>query len=264
MRPIATIVKSSALDCCHCSRNGARVDGMTTTSAPRTARERARAELTSEIKAVARRQLAEQGCGRAVAAGRRPRAGHGVLGGLPLLPQPRRAAHRADHRRLRRGRPTRPSAAEPRCARADLVGRWMATCRAVRTWARGQPARVRAHLRQPHPRLRGAAGHDRPGRPRSRPCCWRSCRSPSAPVGPWPSSGSRCPGRSGATSPRSAGRPRRRSTTWPGPGHHRLDARSSATISFELFGHLHNVIHDYDAHFDFEMLAMAHTLGLDA
>ncbi|MGZ4786784.1 MAG: TetR/AcrR family transcriptional regulator, partial [Acidimicrobiales bacterium] len=36
---------------------------MTTTSAPRTARERARAELTSEIKAVARRQLAEEGAG---------------------------------------------------------------------------------------------------------------------------------------------------------------------------------------------------------
>ena len=25
------------------------------------------------------------------------------------------------------------------------------------------------------------------------------------------------------------------------------------TISFELFGHLHNVIHDYDAFFDHEM-----------
>jgi hypothetical protein len=35
------------------------------------------------------------------------------------------------------------------------------------------------------------------------------------------------------------------------------------TISFELFGHLHNVIHDYAAHFDLQMLAMAHTLGLD-
>jgi AcrR family transcriptional regulator len=34
-------------------------------------------------------------------------------------------------------------------------------------------------------------------------------------------------------------------------------------ISYELFGHLHNVIHDYAAHFDVQMLAMAHTLGLD-
>ena len=36
------------------------------------------------------------------------------------------------------------------------------------------------------------------------------------------------------------------------------------TISFELFGHLHNVITDYEAHFDFEMHALGHTLGLDA
>ena len=32
------------------------------------------------------------------------------------------------------------------------------------------------------------------------------------------------------------------------------------TISFELFGHLHNVIHDYDAFFDHEMRRAGRTL----
>ena len=34
------------------------------------------------------------------------------------------------------------------------------------------------------------------------------------------------------------------------------------TISFELFGHLHNVIHDYSAHFDFQMRRVVGELGL--
>ena len=33
-------------------------------------------------------------------------------------------------------------------------------------------------------------------------------------------------------------------------------------ISFELFGHLNNVIHDYAAHFDFQMLGVGQSLGL--
>ena len=53
---------------------------------------------------MARRHLAEQGCGGPVVAGGRPRGRHGLVGRVPLLPQPRRSADRADHRRLRRGR----------------------------------------------------------------------------------------------------------------------------------------------------------------
>jgi hypothetical protein len=33
-------------------------------------------------------------------------------------------------------------------------------------------------------------------------------------------------------------------------------------ISFELFGHLHNVIHDYGAHFDFQLRRVVIELGL--
>jgi AcrR family transcriptional regulator len=35
------------------------------------------------------------------------------------------------------------------------------------------------------------------------------------------------------------------------------------SISFELFGHLNNVIHDYEAYFRFQMSGIAHDLGLD-
>jgi hypothetical protein len=33
-------------------------------------------------------------------------------------------------------------------------------------------------------------------------------------------------------------------------------------VSFELFGHLNNVIHDYKAHFDFQMQGVGAGLGL--
>ena len=33
-------------------------------------------------------------------------------------------------------------------------------------------------------------------------------------------------------------------------------------ISFELFGHLHNVISDFGAHFDYQMRAVGQDLGL--
>ena len=34
------------------------------------------------------------------------------------------------------------------------------------------------------------------------------------------------------------------------------------SISFELFGHLHNIIHDYQTHFDYQMRGVAQNLGL--
>jgi hypothetical protein len=34
-------------------------------------------------------------------------------------------------------------------------------------------------------------------------------------------------------------------------------------ISFELFGHLHNVVVDYEAHFDFQQRAVAAGFGID-
>ena len=134
---------------------------------PAGARARARAELTREIKDDGPRASSPtDGAAGLLAARRGPRARHGVVGGLPLLPEPRRPAHRAHHRRLRRprrrgrGRARRPCAA-PTCAGA---GSPIAPRRA-RLGARA-PARVRAHLRLAGARLRRPAST--PSAPASR------------------------------------------------------------------------------------------------
>ena len=80
-----------------------------------------------------------RGRGRAVAAGDRARPGHGVVGGVPLRRQPRRAADPAAGRRLfgarRRGRPG---------ARRGAADSWrdqlLAMAHAARGWAVEQPA----------------------------------------------------------------------------------------------------------------------------
>ena len=106
-------------------------------TAGRTARERARAELTQEIKDAARRQLAAEGAERLVTTGCLARARHGLVSAVPVLPQPRRPAHRAHHRRVQRPRrhrskPQRRGETRPRKA-------WLAACRAVRAWAVAHP-----------------------------------------------------------------------------------------------------------------------------
>jgi AcrR family transcriptional regulator len=111
---------------------------MTSVSAPRNARERVRAELTSEILAVARRHLAENGASnlslRAVA------RDLGMVSSALYRYFPSRddlltalivdaygavadVGERADRA----------------CKRTDLLGRWLSVCRAVRTWALANP-----------------------------------------------------------------------------------------------------------------------------
>src|SRR5690606_4332687 len=91
----------------------------------------------------------------------RPRPRHGLLGGLPLRGQPRRAADPADRRRLRgprrrgrgapRGRRRRAARALPRPRRGD-----------VELGAR-RPGALVAAVRHPGPGLCGAVGdHERP------------------------------------------------------------------------------------------------------
>ena len=141
---------------------------MTTQNAPRTARQRARAELTREITEEARRQLAATG-----ANGLSLRAVARELGMVSsalyrYLPKPRRSADRADHRRLqrhRRGggdRHRRDKARSRRRRRPRPVAGRLP--RHPRLGAR-PPARVRADLRFPGPRLPRPGGDDRPGRP---------------------------------------------------------------------------------------------------
>ena len=154
-------VKSTALAfvAC-CSRPAILADGDQSSS--RSARARARAEFTEQIKQAARRQLAEPGSA-GLSCARWLGVGHGVLGGLPLLPEPGRAAHRADRRRLHRPRPGRPPP-RPAIRRPDLAGRWLATA--------GPPVGGRSSIRTStrsssaaRCRLPGADRDHRPGRP---------------------------------------------------------------------------------------------------
>lgn len=111
---------------------------VTTASVPRTARERARAEITAEILASARRQMAESGAAsislRAVA------RDLGMVSSAVYRYFPSRddlltrliieaydaVGDAAD-------------AADAAQARDDYLGRWMAVCRATRGWALAHP-----------------------------------------------------------------------------------------------------------------------------
>ena len=103
--------------------------------------------------------------GRAVVASRHPRPRDGVVGGLPLRREPRRAAHPARRRRLHRAR-RRGRRAAGRAA-AGLLGR--SHPRGMRDRARVGAARTRAlrpPVRQPGSGVRGPRrADDRAGHP---------------------------------------------------------------------------------------------------
>jgi len=107
-------------------------------NASRTARERVRAELTREITDVARGQLATEGAGGLSLRAVRPGDGNGLLGHLPLLPQPGRPADRVDRGRLQRDR-RGSEQADAACPAGEYAGRWLAVCRAIRDWALAHP-----------------------------------------------------------------------------------------------------------------------------
>src|SRR5277367_5569072 len=107
-------------------------------SAPRTARERARAEITNEILDAGRRHLASEG-----AAGLSLRAIARDLGMVSSAVY-RYVASRDEllTRLIIDAYNSIGGAAEARegaVNRADLVGRWAAVCRSVRDWAVANP-----------------------------------------------------------------------------------------------------------------------------
>ncbi|CAA9238789.1 MAG: Transcriptional regulator, AcrR family, partial [uncultured Blastococcus sp.] len=110
-------------------------------------------------------------CRGALAACGRARGGDGLLGRLPVLPEPGRAAHPADHRRLRRPGCRRRGGRRPRGGAPGALARRLPRRPVL---GAGAPARVRAALRLPRAGLLGAPRH-RAGRcagrrgPRRRP-----------------------------------------------------------------------------------------------
>ncbi len=235
---------------------------LSSTGAPRTARARIRAELTREIKAAARAQLATSG-----AAALSLRAVARDLGMVSSA--------------IYRYFPSRDelltaliidaydavglaaTEAEATVARSDLLGRWLGTALAVRCWAVRHPQEYALIFGSPVP------GYSAP----------QDTIDPAA----------RIPMLIIAAANEAAELPaskRPRAAAIPAPVRADLRALSAAIapalddeqlgravraytqliglISFELFGHLHNVIHDYEAHFEYQMRCVAADLGLGA
>lgn len=233
---------------------------MTSTSAPRTARERARAELTREITAAARRQLAEVGASalslRAVA------RELGMVSSAVYRYFPSRDdlltvliidAYDAVG--------AAAEAADAACRRSDFEGRWMAACRAVRTWARENPHEYALVYGSPVPGYR--APEDTIG-PASRiTSVLLAILRDAAAAGVMPAD-------DGVALPRRvrAELSSIRRSLVPDVPEKALARGIMAwtqlfgAISFELFGHLHNVIDDHDAWFEHEMARMAAFLRL--
>ncbi len=229
-------------------------------SAPRTARVRVRDELTREIKDVARLQVAAQGTAglslRAVAR----ETGMGSSTVCRYFPSRDRLltalivdAYDAVGAAAEQ--------AESAVRRADVLGRWMSLVQAVRGWAVAHPQEYAMIFGSPVPGYRAPADTVDPavriplimlqilsdavesGRvlpPDNRPIP-RVVRVDLKPI---------------------------RDTVAPMLSDRHLAAALTAwtqligSIGFELFGHLNNVIHDYEAYFNYQMSGIALNLGL--
>lgn len=226
-------------------------------SVPR--RVRARAELTEQIKDVARRQLAETG-----SAGLSLRAVARELGMVSsavyryfpsrdeLLTALIVDAYTAigEH----------AAATEAGVRPTDLSGRWLAVCRATRGWAIEHPHEYALIFGSPVPGYQAPADTIDPAA--RIPLLLLAILTDAAAAGRTPSVR--------VAIPRTLHPDLKRLREQAAPGlTDRYLARAVLAwsqliglISFELFGHLHNVITDYAAHFDFQMRSVGQELGL--
>ena len=229
---------------------------MSTPGAPQSARARVRAELTREIKDAARRQLAESGAAalslRAVA------RELGMVSSALYRYFPSRDdlltalivdAYEAVG--------TAAEKAERKISRDDLLGRWMATARATRTWAVAHPQEYALIFGSPIPGYQAPADTINPAARIpllilgvANEVGPREAEEPAMPVAL--SNDMRALGaQAGPTL--SEAELARAVMAW---------CQVIGLISFELFGHLHNVVHAYQTHFDFQMRAIGTGLGL--
>jgi len=227
------------------------------TSASRTARSRAREELTREIKLAAQRQLAEVG-----SAGLSLRAVARDLG----------LASSAVYRYF----PSRDElltaliidafdavgaeaeTADANCARDDIAGRWLAAAKAVRGWALAHRHEYALIYGTPVPGYH--APLDTLGPSQRVTGVFLAILRHAAASGD----------REGATHDRLAERQPLFEPFAPDIEDADLARGLMAwillfgSISFELFGHLHNVVVDNDAFFELEMRRIAEYVGLPA
>lgn len=229
-------------------------------NAARTARARVRAELTNEIKQVARTHLADQGSSglslRAVAR-ELGMVSSAVYRYFPSRDELLTAlivdAYTAVGRRA--------AAAEAQVRRSDYGGRWLATARATRAWAVEHPHEYALIFGSPVPGY--AAPTDTIDPAAQIPLLLLTLLGEAAADG-------REPAADYGSMPRVVHGDLKRLREQAAPGlSDRYLARGLMAwsqligmISFELFGHLHNVITDYATHFDYQMRTIGHDLGL--
>lgn len=229
-------------------------------NAPRTARARVRAELTAEIKQVARRHLAADGASglslRAVA------RELGMVSSAVYRYFPSRdellTALIVDAYTAVGGA---AATAEAAVRRSDLGGRWLAVCRATREWAVAHPHEYALIFGSPVPGYAAPADTIDPAA--QIPLLLLGILGDAVLAG-------HAPATSPASMPRvlHADLKRLRAQAAPGLSDHYLARALLAwsqligLISFELFGHLHNVITDYGAHFDYQLRRVGQDLGL--
>jgi AcrR family transcriptional regulator len=235
---------------------------MTTASAPRSARARVRAELTQEIKTIARRQLAESG---AAALSLRAVAREMNMASSALY---RYFASRDDLLTaliVDAYDAVGQAAAEAEAAarRTDFSGRWMATVRAVRGWAISHPQEYALIFGSPVPGYRAPSDTIDPAARIPLLLITILRDASQAEIGAVPPAAEQRIPRAVRADLELLGR-----NIAPTLTTHQLGRAIMAwcqligMISFELFGHLNNVIHDYPAHFDFQLRGVARELGI--
>jgi AcrR family transcriptional regulator len=229
-----------------------------TQTVPRAARDRARAEITEEIKAVARRHLAEQGSAalslRAVAR-EVGMVSSAVYRYFPsrddlltaLIVDAYNAVGEAAERELAARR------------RSGVVSRWVSVSRAIRAWALAHPHEYALIYGSPVP---GYAAPQDTIDPAARVAvALLQVVVDGVESGEIADTGS-------VSVPRAvhADLAQLRDLAAPGVPDAALSRALLAwsqlfgSISLEMFGHLHNVIHDYDAYFELQMRQAAEYL----
>jgi AcrR family transcriptional regulator len=242
---------------------------VTATSAPRGARARVRAELQREIREAGRRQLTTAGSAglslRAIA------REMGMVSSALYRYYPSRdellTALIVDAYESMGGAAT---AAETAVDRDDTLGRWMAAATAVRLWALAAPQEWALIYGSPVPGYQAPAvtidpaailpllimGVVADAHPQAEPGRGRSPAVAAPPVStPMPASvrAELEAFRSQLAIPLDPERLAPTAMAW---------TQLVGSVSFELFGHLHNVIYDYPAYFEFQMREIGARLAL--
>lgn len=229
-------------------------------NAPRTARERARAELTAEIKAAARAQLAREGApGLSLRAVARElgMVSSAIYRYFPSRDDLLTALIIESYETLGEA----AERAEAAVDREDLTGRWLAAGRAIRGWAIEHPHEYALLYGSPVPGYR--APQDTVASAVRVIAVLARIASEAAVAGVPPPATAIPP-----PEPLAADARRLRDTVMPGASD-TLVTRALLSwtamfgmVSFELFGHLNNVVSDYAEGFDHQLRELAAFLGL--